>query len=267
TPYEVFFLSKEFNNMAQKVNDTYKELQQANEQLSKIDQIKSNLIDTVSHEFRTPLTSIKGHASRLLRNDVNIDEETKTKSLKVIKQQTERLNRLIEDLLVIPDIEFSLLRIFPDEINLKNLFETCISFFQQKQEKIISFSIEDDFPTVYADPDRVEQAVINLIDNAIKYSPENSEIKIKINKTEKIAIIKIQNESSPIAETVLNSLFDKFARIDNNLTRTTRGTGLGLFITKGLIEAMGGKINLSSHKYFEVCFTLPLKKNSVSENC
>jgi len=258
TPFEVIFLANEFNKMAQNIDETHNNLQNANYKLSKLDKMKSDLIDTVSHEFRTPLTCIKGYTSRLLRSDVNIDDETKIKSLKVVKQQTERLSRLVEDLLVIPEIESSHLRIVPDEIHLKEMFESCIHSIQQKQSRLISFSIEENIPGIYADPDRVEQIILNLLDNAVKYSPDNSEIEVIVFQENGTAVVKINNDCELIPEYVLNKLFEKFVRIDENLTRTTRGTGLGLFIAKGLAEAMGGHITLSSIEGFEVKLTLPL---------
>ena len=170
TPYEFAYLIEKINEMAQKIDESHNALQKANEELSKLDKLKSTLIDTVSHEFRTPLTSIKGYTSRLLRNDVNIDEETKTKSLKVIKRQTGRLSRLVEDLLVIPEIESSLLRIFPENINLNDILEDCSLLIQQKQERQINIKIEKNFPNIYADSDRLVQVILNLLDNSIKYS-------------------------------------------------------------------------------------------------
>ncbi len=262
TPYEVIFLSKEFNNMVKKINKSYKNLQSANEQLSKLDQMKSNLIDTVSHEFRTPLTCIKGYTSRLLRNDIKVDENTKIKSLKVIKQQTERLSRMVEDLLVIPDIESKVLRICPDQVNLKESIENCTMSFNQKQ---INLQIPDNLPNVWVDPDRLEQIIMNLIDNANKYSNEDSEINLKVSQDKNFAVIKIQNECNHIPDDKLKTLLDKFTRIEDNLTRTTRGTGLGLFITKGLIENMGGKVKLSNKKGFKISFTLPLYIDQTSE--
>jgi len=249
--------------MANEIDKTYKDLQEANMQLSKIDEIKSNLIDTVSHEFRTPLTCIKGYTSRLLRNDDKINDETKRKSLKVIKQQTERLSRLVEDLLVIPDIESSRLRVFPEDINLKELINICMLSIQQKQHRQISFKIEDALPDIYADPDRMEQVIINLLDNAIKYSIPESSIDINVFQGNQSAIIKIHNQCDPIKNVNLNSLFAKFSRLDENLTRTTRGTGLGLFIAKGLVESMGGSIKLSAEDGFEVTIELPLKEMTV----
>ena len=258
TPYEIVFLMSKFNDMAQKIDEGYMELQEANEQLSKLDKMKSNLIDTVSHEFRTPLTCIKGYTSRLLRSDINVNEEMKIKSLKVIKQQTERLSRLVDDLLVVPEIESDFLRVFPSEIDLKEVFENCIFSMQQKQHRVINFEVIENLPFVWADPDRVVQIVINLLENAIKYSPENSEIDIKVFQTADFAVVKIRNESPVIEEEKLHRLFEKFVRLEDDLTRTTRGTGLGLFIVRGLIQTMGGKISLSANQGFEVSFTLPL---------
>ncbi|MEI8388469.1 MAG: HAMP domain-containing sensor histidine kinase [bacterium] len=258
TPYEIVFLMSKFNDMAQKIDEGYMELQEANEQLSKLDKMKSNLIDTVSHEFRTPLTCIKGYTSRLLRSDINVNEEMKIKSLKVIKQQTERLSRLVDDLLVVPEIEADFLRVFPSEIDLKEVFENCIFSMQQKQNRVINFEVVENLPFVWADPDRVVQIVINLLENAIKYSPENSEIDIKVIQTADFAVVKIRNDSPVIEEEKLHRLFEKFVRLEDDLTRTTRGTGLGLFIVRGLIQAMGGTISLSANQGFEVSFTLPL---------
>ena len=259
TPADLFSLAEEFNNMAQKVEDAYNEIHKANLKLAKLDEMKSNLIDTVSHEFRTPLTCIKGYSSRLLRTNIEIDEETRIKSLKVIKQQTERLSRLVEDLLVIPEIESSGLRIFPDYINIDEIIEGCILSIQQKQQRVINFVKDENIPSIYADTDRVEQIIINLLDNAIKYSPENSDININISQDNDMAVIRVKNQCDLIPQDKIKSLFDKFTRIEDNLTRTTRGTGLGLYIAKGLIQAMGGKISISAKDGFEVLLSLPLK--------
>ncbi len=258
TPYEFAYLVEKFNIMAHKIDESYNELQKANEELSKLDKLKSNLIDTVSHEFRTPLTSIKGYTSRLLRNDVIIDEKIRVKSLKVIKHQTERLSRLVDDLLVVPEIESSLLRVFPENINLNDILEDCILSIQQKQSRQINLEIEENFPNIYADSDRLVQIILNLLDNSIKYSPENSAIDIKVLTDNNFAVIRIKNDCKAISKEKLERLFDKFTRLEDDLTRTTRGTGLGLFIVRGLVQAMGGKISLKSEDYFEISFTIPV---------
>ena len=261
TPYEVMFLAHEFNKMVDKIRHSYKEINDKNEKLKQLDSFKSNLIDTVSHEFRTPLTSIKGYTSRLLRNDVTITENMRIKSLKTIKRQTERLSRMVEDLLVIPDIETSVLRVFPENINIASIIDNVALFMRHNTGRVINIFMPEECPLVYADEDRVEQIIINLLENAAKYAIPDTEINVHISSDSRFAKVVIQNECQQIEEEKLNKLFDKFTRMDDSTTRTTRGTGLGLFIVKGLVEAMGGKIMLSSHNDFSVTFTLPLADN------
>ena len=262
TPYEIIFLATEFNKMADEINNTYKKLKHTNKELKKLDEFRSNLIDTVSHEFRTPLTSIKGYTSRLLRQDIELDEETKQKSLKIIKNQSERLSRMVEDRLVISDIDGSKLNLIIDKVNIADTINDAILSTKHKAQREVVVDIPEDFPDVFADNDRLEQVFINLIDNAYKYSYEGTPIKIDVNKTKNHAVIKISNSYDYIPPDKLNKLFGKFIRIDDKTTRTTRGTGLGLFIVKGLVLAMNGSIELESSKenVFSVVIKLPLNE-------
>ncbi len=262
TPYEIIFLATEFNKMADEINNTYRKLKHSNKELKKLDEFRSNLIDTVSHEFRTPLTSIKGYTSRLLRQDIELDAETIQKSLKIIKNQSERLSRMVEDLLVIPDIEGSKLNLIIDNVNLADTINDAILSTKHKAQREIIVNIAEDFPDILADNDRLEQVFINLIDNAYKYSYENTPIIIDVTKVKNHAAIKVSNSYDYIQPDKLNKLFGKFIRIDDKTTRTTRGTGLGLFIVKGLILAMNGSIELESTQdnIFSVIIKLPLKE-------
>ncbi len=238
----------------------WKQLQIANIQLSQLDELKSNLIDTVSHELRTPLTNIKGYTSRLIRYEEALDSETKLKSLKVIKQQADRLGRLVEDLLVIPDLERKGgIRVFPDRVNLNELVNRCVLFVEEKANRDIQVSSIPEELDILVDPDRMEQVILNLLDNAIKYSYENSVIEVSVfEKGQQFVQIQVYNPCDPIPSEELATLFAKFKRLDERLTRTTRGTGLGLFITKGLIEAMGGSIWLEGHDGFRVYLEVPV---------
>lgn len=268
TPREIIFLSEEFNGMIDEINASYKVLQKKNKELKLLDSFRSNLVDTVSHELRTPLTSIRGYTSRLLRTDIEIDEETKHKSLLIIKQQSERLSRMIEDLLVIPDIEGAKLNIKEERVNLLNVIENSIYSVKNIQDREIENTVSNDFPDIYADKDRLEQVMINIISNANKYAEENTPIKIQAHHTEKNAVIEVLNKAPYIEEKVLKTLFDKFIRIDDQTTRTTRGTGLGLYIVKGLIEAMDGKVYLTStpDNIFSVKIILPIYKEQNYED-
>lgn len=259
TPYEIIFLADEFNKMITEINMSYRELKHKNKELKKLDEFRANLVDAVSHEFRTPLTSIKGYTSRLLRQDITLDEETKQKSLKIIKNQTERLSRMVEDLLVIPDIEGARLKLKKEPVNLlESLNDSLISVKNHESRELV-IDIPHDFPLVLADNDRLEQVLINLIDNAIKYSEDDTPISISAVTEGQKAVIKVTNEAPYIPPEVLNKLFGKFIRVDDTTTRTTRGTGLGLFIVKGLVLAMGGSIELVSLQSNE--FSVVLKLN------
>ncbi|MEM0951000.1 MAG: HAMP domain-containing sensor histidine kinase [Cyanobacteria bacterium P01_H01_bin.74] len=328
TPYEIVYLTVEFNRMARKTAESWQGIQEANEKLAKLDEFKSNLIDTISHELRTPLTSIKGYTSRLLRNDKTLDSEARVKSLKVVKRQADRLSRLVEDLLVIPDLESSGLRVYLDEVVLAPAIEGAVQFIQAKSECQIETEYTNNLTAgsirVLADPDRLEQILLNLLDNAVKYSVGDAPIVVTVGEisnpnpqapslisnsqtaintrpesedsndmpqesgqktsqahsaagnilpagsqnTHSFIWIAIKNPCEKLSEDQacsIDSLFDKFKRLDDSLVRTTRGSGLGLFITKGLVEAMGGSIQLTylgnaaslNHGQFSVEFTVP----------
>lgn len=258
TPFEIVFLANEFNNMASEIHKSYIELKRKNIELKQLNEFRSNLLDTVSHELRTPLTSIQGYTSRLMRQDIIIDEETKQKSLRIIKEQSEKLKRLIEDLLTIPDIEGMRLRTVNDSIWLEEVLEQAQLLLRKRSEHEIIINISEDFPAVYADKGRLEQVFVNLFENAIKYSYPETPIYVDVQHIDDKAVVKVKNSCDVIPKNKLNSLFEKFIRLDDEMTRTTRGSGLGLFIVKGLVEAMEGSIELSSDEEFGFCATVTL---------
>jgi signal transduction histidine kinase len=273
TPYEIIYLAGEFNRMGRKMSESWAsiqtlnhELTQANQQLAKLDDMKSNLIDTVSHELRTPLTSIKGYSARLLRYEGTpnspIDPAMRKKSLKIIKQQADRLERMVDDLLVIPELDQARLRVFMDNVALWPIIERCVLTVESRLEEnsassattpahhIVVSSMPDTLLQtlqLQADPDRLEQVLINLLDNAVKYSVGDAPITLTValEANNNRVLISISNPCPPIDEQTLAHLFDKFKRLDESLQRTTRGSGLGLYITRGLVQAMGGTIQLT----------------------
>lgn len=258
TPYEIVFLANEFNNMASEIHKSYKELKRKNKELKELNEFRSNLLDTVSHELRTPLTSIQGYTSRLMRQDIVIDDETKQKSLRIIKEQSERLKRLIEDLLTIPDIEGMRLRTECTNVWLSEVLEQAELLLRKREGRDIVVNLDKNFPEVFADKGRLEQVFVNLYENAIKYSYPDTPIIVDTNIDNGKACITVKNFCDKIPEKTLATLFQKFVRLDDNMTRTTRGTGLGLFIVKGLVEAMEGTIELSSTEEYGFCATIKL---------
>lgn len=265
TPHEIIFLAFEFNRMATEIHKSYIQLKKNNVELKQLNEFRSNLIDTVSHELRTPLTSIQGYTSRLMRQDIHIDEETRQKSLRIIKEQSERLKRLIEDLLTIPDIEGMRLRTTIEEVWLPEILEEAKILIRNKAHKEIEININENFPHVDADKDRLIQVFVNLLENAAKYADEDTKIIVDGEVVEKEAKIFVKNKCKIIPPDKLNKLFEKFIRLDDNTTRTTRGTGLGLFIVKGLIEAMNGTIELHSDEEWGFCAEVTLKLSNAVE--
>ena len=247
TPYEIVFLVNEFNQMASEIHKSYTELTAKNKELKELNEFRSNLLDTVSHELRTPLTSIQGYTSRLMRNDIVIDDETKQKSLRIIKEQSERLKRLIDDLLTIPDIEGMRLRTVNTEVELSQVFEQAELLLRKHDGHGIVVNLAPDFPKVIADKGRLEQVIVNLYENAVKYSYPETQIVADTQVVNNFAVITVKNKCDKISKEKLDTLFDKFIRLDDEMTRTTRGSGLGLFIVKGLVEAMNGTIELDSN--------------------
>lgn len=266
TPYEIVFLANEFNNMVSEIHKSYLELKRKNIELKQLNEFRSNLLDTVSHELRTPLTSIQGYTSRLMRQDIVIDDETKQKSLRIIREQSERLKRLIDDLLTIPDIEGMRLRTVNDNVNLEEVLEQAELLLRKRDGHEIIVNMDNDVTQVYADKGRLEQVFVNLYENAIKYAYPDTPILVNIKQHKNKAVIKIKNKCDVIPEKKLKSLFEKFVRLDDEMTRTTRGSGLGLFIVKGLIEAMEGTITLTSNNEFGFCATITLNLASEHED-
>ncbi len=265
TPHEIIFLAFEFNRMATEIHKSYIQLKKNNIELKQLNEFRSNLIDTVSHELRTPLTSIQGYTSRLMRQDITIDEETRQKSLRIIKEQSERLKRLIDDLLTIPDIEGMRLRTNIEEVWIPEILEESRILIKNKRNMEIVFNLGEDFPLVEGDKDRLLQVFVNLLENAAKYASEGSKIVVDGVVKDDCAKIFVKNDCEVIPPKKLKKLFEKFVRLDDNTTRTTRGTGLGLFIVKGLVEAMNGEIALHSDKNCGFCVEVTLHLANVQE--
>ena len=253
TPFEIVFLGNEFNRMISQIHKSYIQLNKKNKELKQMDEFRSNMIDTVSHEFRTPLTSIQGYTSRLLRQDIEIDEETKQKSLKIIKKQAERLSRMVEDILVIPDIEGERLHFDLNQVKIQSVIENSITLVKNNANRRIINNIVDCDIEVIANNDRLEQVFVNLIENAVKYAKGDSPVIIDYELRENTLAVSVKNDYDIIPREKLKTLFDKFTRIDDSTTRTTRGTGLGLYIVKKLVEAMNGEIRVYSNEECGFC--------------
>lgn len=219
-----------------------------------------DFISTVSHELRTPLTSIRGFSQTMLASWDKLDDDSKKKFLKIIEEQSNRLIKLVENMLSITKLHSVNENFIYKEIDIKPVINTVVSIVKsQYKDKIFDIDIKRDTPTILVDRDRFQQIMTNLIENAAKYSDENSTVYITsgfCNNCEFVSI-KVTDTGLGICESDYEKIFEKFSRIDNPLTRKVQGSGLGLYITKSLTEKMGGKISVKSEgnkTTFEVQF-------------
>lgn len=234
--------------------------------------IQDEFISTVSHELRTPLTSIRGFAQTMLSSWDKLDDESKKKFLAIIEEQSNRLIGLVENLLYVPKIQNSCSGICRC-VDLNKTIEPAWQIVKNKynQHNFVS-EFNKKIPEVYVDCDKLQQIVINLLENAAKYSNENTTIKLTtgFSNQEEYVSLKVKDEGIGIKEEDFDKIFKKFARLENHLTSKVQGSGLGLYITKLLVEKMNGKISLESSPNgttFEVLLPINNVEKQAREKC
>lgn len=228
-----------------------------------VDRAQAEFISTVSHELRTPITSIKGFASTLLHPRQELGPEKTKKYISIIKDQAERLSRLVEDLLAVSRLESKKLQLTIQPVDIASIVEKLATMIELKHNESheISINVEKNLPEVWADPDRLEQILTNLLDNAVKYSPNSKMVEVRILKSENDenrVNIQVRDKGIGIDKEDIEKVFSKFSRLDNHLTRVTEGTGLGLYVSLALAKLMNGDISVKSKKEVGSCFTLSL---------
>jgi signal transduction histidine kinase len=250
TPFEITYLTTEVNRMSRQLKKQMETIRRANAELAKLDELRSNLIDTVSHELRTPLMNIQGYTNRLIRHKDKLSPDMRESALNTIRQQCKRLNRLVEDLLVIPDLENNQLRVYCEDQAIGHLWDDLRPLLSERVQSrlVVEWEHEDALTRqcIHVDTDRLHQVLINLLENAAKYSRnEDDAITLSFTQNGESLSMSISNPSEPIPPEAMEKLFEKFHRQDDSLTRQTRGSGLGLFIAKALTEAMEGKLTIT----------------------
>ena len=219
---------------------------------------KEDFISTVSHELRTPLTSIRGFAQTMLSSWDKIDDQNKKKFVSIIEQQSNRLIDLVENILSVSknSEDSAILK----NVNANNVIKAVLQIIEQQfVSHIVSLNLDSTNPHINVDVDKFQQILINLLENAIKYSNKGTKIDISTSHTDKFVLIKIKDEGIGIDDEYKEKIFEKFSRIDSPLTRKTQGSGLGLYITKMLVENMNGEISVHTKEVgteFEVKFPL-----------
>jgi signal transduction histidine kinase len=229
--------------------------------VKELDQMKDQLLSTVSHELRTPLAAIKGFTTTLLREDVRWDDATQRDFLKIIEEETDRLGELIDNLLDMSKIEAGVLRVDKEPIQLRNVVRESIDRARRRSEAHwFVVDLPSELPRVWADGRRIRQVLNNLLENAIKYSPGGGQITVTGEVEGDHTTISVADSGQGIPPEFLDKIFQRFFQLDAANTRKTGGSGLGLSISKGIVEANGGKIwaESSPGKGSVFRFTLPL---------
>ena len=237
----------------------------------KLDSMRKRFVADVSHELKTPITSIMGYADTLLEGDV--DPEFSKKFLERISTEASRMSRLVSDLLTLSRYDTSRVTIDKTEFDLgelvKYIFDGLEMEMSKKQQKGECF-VTANVPLVYADKSGIERVIINILTNAIKYTPEEGNIKVYVGFVYNDAYIKIIDNGIGIPKEDLDKIFERFYRVDKSRTREMGGTGLGLSIAKEILDQNNSMIDIKSEtgKGTEVVIRIPTKqgKQSKEEN-
>lgn len=229
----------------------------------RLDNMRKEFVADVSHELKTPITSIMGYADTLLEGDY--DKETQNDFLKVISSEARRMARLVTDLLELSRIDSNKKKVKKEEFELGELAKQCqnkLAIETKKKNHDVDCFVTADVPPVYADKDDIERVILNILTNSIKYTPDGGKIKIYVGFVYTDAYIKIIDSGIGIPEEDLNRIFERFYRVDKSRTREMGGTGLGLSIAKEILDKNGGSIDIKSQvgKGTEVVIKIPTKR-------
>jgi len=212
-------------------------------------QMKNEFVSTVSHELRTPLTSIKGYIDLILDGEAGEINEIQQEFLSIVKENSDRLVDLINDMLDISRIESGRIVLKVQPLDVAERIDGAVNTFRavlDQQGRTIHVNVPPDLPRAAGDPDRVGQVLINFISNAIKYSPEGGDVELSAAVEGSAVRVGIRDHGIGIAPEDQSRLFTKFYRVDSSLTREIGGTGLGLSICKSIIELLGGQVGVDS---------------------
>jgi signal transduction histidine kinase/HD-GYP domain-containing protein (c-di-GMP phosphodiesterase class II) len=239
------------------------ELRQMTKRLKELNEIKSNFVATVSHELRTPLTSIRAYAETLARDWGNMPHETGVEFLKVIEEEAQRLAKIVEDMLDLSRMESGKVEIKKSEIDLRAVLRSIDQILSPAaQKKYIRMDMPADGGPVKlnADEGMMKQLFLNLVGNAIKFTPEGGSVTVGLVDRESTAEVCVRDTGIGIPSSKLSRIFDEFYQVDSSATRRFGGVGLGLAIAKNIVEWHDGKIWAESDTGSGARFTVQLPK-------
>jgi len=229
----------------------------------KAEKLRRQFLSSVSHELRTPLSLLQGYAEALADGMATSAEERK-EYLKIISEEATRLNRIVDDLVDLNAMEAGQLTLNMSEFYLQDVIESIVRIFKpaaEEQNVQLEYHLQEEIPLFYGDQGRIEQVLINLVNNAIKYTPSGGKITLQVGYQDDKFIIKISDTGEGIPTEDLPHIWERFYRVDKARTRKTGGSGLGLAIVKSLVEAHKGSVNVRSRLGEGSTFTVILPRS------
>lgn len=252
----------EIGQLGQALNHLAANLDQTISALYKQEKVRRDFVANVSHELRTPLTSIRGFVEPLIDGTVQ-DPQTKDRYLRIIREETERLKRLINDLLEMARLESEGIPVELVPLDISDVIVPVTGALQPVAEKKgvqLSHRFPAGLPRVLGDRDRLRQVVLNLVDNAIRFTPQGGRIIVEAQTAGQMVNIAVCDTGTGIAREDLPFIWDRFYKADKSHTPSEQGTGLGLSIVKLIVEAHGGQVNVESEPGKGSCFYFTLRQ-------
>ncbi|NLW22748.1 MAG: cell wall metabolism sensor histidine kinase WalK [Tissierellia bacterium] len=233
----------------------------------KLDNMRKEFVANVSHELKTPITTIKSYTETLMEYK-DLDEELSRKFLSVIDNECDRMARIVRDLLQLSNLDYNKTKWDMREHSIEKLIkDACLKldFSIKEKNQELSLEIDENIPNIVIDKDGIEQVILNIMSNAIKYTPNDGKISVTAKESDSNIIITVKDNGIGIPDEDKDRIFERFYRVDKGRSRELGGTGLGLSIAKQIVEAHGGDITLKSeyNKGTEVSIILPIVAESV----
>jgi signal transduction histidine kinase len=248
--------------LERRVQERTSELQRALEKLSELNQLKANIVANISHELRTPLTHLKGYLELLSGGDFGALTDPQKGAVDIMSRSSERLSRLIEDLIMFSISEREQLHLRIGRINVVSMcgvIANKIAARARDRNLQVNLEIEKGIPEVEGDEEKIAWVVAQFLDNAIKFTPPGGAITIRATRSEKLVNISVADTGIGIPEGRVDEIFDSFYQLDGGTTRRVGGTGLGLALAKKIVEAHGSIIQVTSDLGKGSCFSFSMK--------
>lgn len=253
------------NNLDKEVNDATRQLRKSNERLRSLDEVKDEFVSMASHQLRTPLTSVKGYLSMVLEGDAGEITEPQRQLLQEAFRSSERMVRLVSDFLNVNRLQTGKFKIDRTEVDLSRLVAEEVDNVDQvaNAHKVkILYRRPARFPMLFLDDNKLRQVVMNLIDNAIYYSPDANSVRVRLSVEDGQAVLRVVDKGIGVAPEVKKRLGEKFFRAENARKQRPDGTGIGLFLAREIVAGHGGSMIFESElgKGSTFGFRLPIAK-------